>query len=587
MYENKAIHYYKKAIELDDLNYLAHTGLGRMQFSQADFAGAKQSFLKAIDGYKWDPQPYMMLSHISQLEGKFDEALEYAFDARYYGAHCTANIKIAEAYIAKSEYTHAVKFLDEAKDNNKFSFRTYALLALCQRKLSNVDEASRRLEQTPAMPLKDLMWYTEKWFLGKMTDAELIKELFDDEWRFVELALNYQEIACYEEAEKLLTLAIGLRKNGWPMLNLYNPDRLWDMYRKRETPFLHILKGYIQEKLGRTADAAKSFKDGDYFENYSNTNAPELIPALEMAAERGNAQANHYLGNFLFHTLRFDDGLKYWQAADEKAPKNAINVRNLAVHARFTEENLEKARKLYREALELNPNNLYTRLELIETERACGTSAEDILRIFQGAPQKQQDTILFNPMLSTYMEANKWAEAAEYLSKVDRHTIDEDSGWYNFAISYADYLIDQGKPAEALEWIKKSRPTPANLAYIQYTDEYIPFHKQYYITGLAYKMLGNAEEARKYFLKATEQPTDYYYFRPIENGINLLRFYVALAMKELGMDAAARTILGGVNTYREWQALVLLNLDKSEVKRWAENDPNSLIVVHKHAGPEI
>lgn len=587
MYNKKAMHYYRRAIEADDFNYKAHIGLGRMQFSQADFDGAKQSFLKALDLYKWDADSYMMLSHINQLLDDLDEALENAFSARYYGERCRANLRVGEVYIAKGQYASARKFIEEAKETNKMSLRAYALAALCERKLGKLDDAAAELDRSPEVPLKDLMWYSEKWFLGKISQSELEDALFHDEWRFLELGLDYAGLGLYDEAEKFLNIGIEQRKDGWPMLNLYNPDRIWGFYRKRETPFLHILKGYIAAKAGRADDAAKCFKDGDYFEYYVNTNEPELIPALTKAAESGNAYANHYLGNFMYHSLRLEDSLRYWRAAGEKAPKNAQNLRNLALYARFIDGDSKKAASLLREALKLNSNDAFLRVELVEAERASGAGAQDILDIYLGAPQEQKDTFLFGGLLTAYMAANRWEEAADYLTNVDRKHIDEDGAWYNFCISYADYLIDNGKPKEALQWIEKSRPNPANLGYVTYTEEWLPFHKQFYLTGLAYKMLGDKAKAEEYFRKCIEQPTDFRFFKPIENGQNLLRFYVALAVKELGMDATARTIMGGVNTYREAQALVRLRLEKAEIARWAEADPDSVVVAKKHAGPEI
>lgn len=587
MYNKKALLYYQRAVELDDMNYKAHIGLGRMLYIQADFEGAKASFHKAIGAYKWDTESYIMLAHIYQQEGNLDAALENAFSARYYGDRCRSNIKVGEVYIGKGEYSSALKFLTEAKDSNRLSLRTYALSAICERKLGKADAAKDRLEETPAVALKDLLWYSEKYFLGLISESELVTELFDDEWRFLELGLNYADLGLYDDAEKILNIGISLRKSGWPMHNLFNPERIYGLFRQRETPFLHILKGYIAARSGRTADAAKFFSDGDYFEYYVNANQPELIPAIEKAIENGNANANHYLGNFMFHYVRHDDAVKLWREADAKTPKNSVNVRNLAVYAKFIENDIDKACVLLREALALNPYELYVRQELVDTERARGASAQEILDIYLAAPEIQKATITFMPLLTAYMAAEKFADAAEFLSKVDRQYCDEDSGWYNFAISYADFLVDGGKPEEALEWIKRSRPNPRNLSYINYTEEVIAFHKEHYVAGIAYKMMGNTAEAEKSFKKAIEQPTDWYYFKPMENYSNLLRFYVALAMKELGLEVPARSMLGGVNTYRDGQALMRLTLKKSEVKRWGEIDPNSLVSAKKHIGPEI
>jgi hypothetical protein len=588
LYRKKALTYYKKSIELDDLNYKSYTGLGRLLFGYGDFESAKENFRKSIDIYKWDPEPYLMLSHIHQLQGKTEEALECAFNARYYGEWCRSNLRVGEIHILQQEYASAIGYIDEALINNKMSLRAYGLKALSLRKLGAAEEALSALDESPDAFLKDLLWYSERYFLGKLSEAELKDGLFNDDWRFLELGLVYTELGLYEEAEQLIDIGLTIQQDGWTLPQLYNPDRIWGITRQRETPFLHILKGYIAVKAGREADAKKAFAAGDYIEYHVNFNQPELEAILKTAIEYGNGAANHYLGNFLFHGFRCDEAAKFWQAAEEKCPNCSLNKRNLAVYAQFVENDKIKARDLRRAALKANPTDLFLRQELAADERACGASEADVLDLFIDAPEDQKSTFLLTRgLLAAYMSADKWKEGAEYLASLDRRYCDEDSGWYAFAIGYADHLIDANKPKEALEWIAKARPNPANLSYVNYPEEWMYLHQEYYLHGLALKMLGDSAEAEKYFRKGIEQKAELHWFKPFENYTNLLRFYTALSMKELGMEAAANCVLGGVNTYRETQALVFLGLVKSDLKRWNEQDPDSTVVVHKHAGPEI
>jgi len=235
----------------------------------------------------------------------------------------------------------------------------------------------------------------------------------------------------------------------------------------------------------------------------------------------------------------------------------------------------------------MNPYDLYLRQELIGAETACGASPDDMLRIYLDAPEEQKATYLHYGLLGAFMTAERWEDAADYLSKVDRRYCDYDSGWYNLGISYAEFLVDNGRPREALEWIAKSIPTPPNLSYAKYTDDFYLRHREHHIAGLAHRALGDEGKAGESFRKSIEQRATLYYFKPWEDMITSWRFWVALSMKELGMEAAAEGMLCGINKYRESVALIPLKLERSEFKRWAEKDPDAVVVVTEQTGPEI
>ncbi len=536
----KAMEQYRQAIELDRYNYKAYHGLGLMLYSHGDFAGAREDFEKAIECYKWDAESYLMLSHISHLDGDLDAAMEYAHSALYYGEKCGGNLKLCELSVARGQYGTAIDFGYGASLEGYGSVRSDGLLAI----------ADSRWREDPAgawgwfenlwhYELKDLTWYSEAFFSTHIDEAELHRELFDDEWRFLELALNYVDLALYEEAVKLCDIGSSIHRDGWQPEKLYNPDRISGIFRKRETPFFHLLKGWIALQTGDEEAAKRHFADGDYFEYFVNINQPEMVRVLEKAIEYGNVAACHYLGNFMYHSYRPDEALKYWQMAEGKLDCS-VNTRNLAVHAQFIEHDLEKARTLLRKALGMNSVDLFLRQELVGVERACGASPEDILRIYLDAPEVQRTTFLQYPLLTAYMDANRWEEAAEFMRTVDRRHSDTDSGWYDFCIGYAEFLVDQDAPQEALEWIGKSSPTPENLSCAAYLEVFYRRHREFHIAGLAYRMLGDESKAAESFRKSTEQPATLYYFKPWEDMITSWRFWVALSMAELGMDAAGR-----------------------------------------------
>ena len=215
LFRKEAIDYYNQAIKLDSLNYHACLGLGKLLYNHADFQGARKQLEQAIKAYKWCGEAYLMLSQIDHIQGNLDAAEERAYEARYYGEKCRGNIKIGEVLITRGEYGKAKEVLEEAVLNNARSLRTYALLALCERKMGNTDKALDQLDRTPKGALKDILWYAEAFFAGRLTASELEKELFKDEWRFLEVSLDYFLIGDLTDAEKIVDAGITLHQKGW------------------------------------------------------------------------------------------------------------------------------------------------------------------------------------------------------------------------------------------------------------------------------------------------------------------------------------------------------------------------------------
>ena len=567
---------YRQAIALDPLNSNAHLGLGKLLFTHGELAAARTELEHAIRANKWAGEAYLMLAQIDHIQGELDAAEEHAYAARYYGQKDRANLKLGEIMIARGEYRRAGDFLELALRNNADSLRTYALLALCARKSGDAKRAGEQLARSPQGPMKDLLWYSEAWLSGQFDRKQLEEALFRDEWRFLELGLNYLELGGLEDADRLADAGIALHRQGWAPEKLINPDRTWGFVRKRETPFLYLLKGAVAQRAGRTGDAARQFAAGDYFEYFVDANQPEFVPILEAAARAGSGFASYYLGNFYYHSLRPREAVAAWEAAADKHPGHPQILRNLAVYARYQEHNMEKSRKLLREGLAVSPDNMFLREELISAERALGTGPEAILALYMAAPKPQRELYLLPPLrglLDTYVEARGFQAAAEYLQSVDRSWSDDTKTWYRFCMDYADHLLGEGKPKEALLWIAKSRPNPPHLSNVNLPEDAVYRQREFFIAAQADKMVGDAAGSQKFFRRVLEEPTDLLFNDSLEDVMQRNRFYAALSMHELGMEAAARGLLGGINVYRREHSLTVLRLDAAQLKSWNARDP--------------
>ena len=584
LYRKRAMENYKAAIELDSLNYRAHLGLGKLLFAIAEFSEAEQQFKKAIESYKWAGEAYLMLAQIQHITGDVEKAAENAYLARYYGEKCRGNLKLGEILISEGEFQPASAVLEEALVNNGRSFRTYPLLALCERKGGDTGNAAAWLKRTPAGALRDLMWYSEAWFSGIIDEKALKNELFNDEWRFLELGLDYLQIGMLDEAGKIADEGISLHKSGWQTDKLLNPERLWNFKRKRENPLFYLLKGEIAKRRGISEEAEKFFLQGDYYEHYINFNQEELVPVLQDAVAAGNGYAGFWLGNFYFHNMRPMEAKAEWDVADAKHPGTPQIMRNMAVYDMHIGNDPLKSRDLLRQALALNKKDLFLRRELIAAEKVTGTSSEEILRIYLDAPAEQRDSYLFqHGLLNAFTDAGKWEEAAEYLKTVNRQWSDDVSSWYYFCVGFADFLLDKNNPEESLEWIRKCSDVPSNLSNVSLPPDYFYRQREFYIEGLAWKKIGNIDKSREFFNKVINEQTDFLFNESAERRIQQLRFYTALAMAELGMENSAVALLSSINEYRLKRGLIFLGLSKAELKKWDEMDPLAEPAMDSHA----
>jgi tetratricopeptide (TPR) repeat protein len=574
LFRQKAADLYLKSIALDSMNYHAHLGLGKLLFAHGDFKGARKQFEQTIRAYKWTGEAYLMLAQIDKIEGNLDAAENLAYDARYYGEKCRGNLLLGEILISRGEYRKAIGMLEEALVNNARSLRTYALIALCERKTGNNQKAQASLDRTPPGALRDILWYSEDYLSGRLNDRQLENELFSDEWRYLEIGMDYLSLGALKEANQFADAGIKLHAGGWETDKLFSPDRLWNFSRKRECPFLYLLKGAIARQEGRMDDAGKFFRMGDYFEHYVNTNQPEMVPVLQAAIEAGNGYASYWLGNYYYHSLRPEEAKACWDAANQQHPDNPQILRNLSLYEKVQKRDPAGSRDLLYRALELNPADVFMRLELIEAERNIGTKPRDILKIYLDAPKEQRDSYLFlHGLLEAFKNANEWNEAAGYMQTVDRQWSDDVKSWYNFCIDYADYLTGQSRPSEALQWISKSATVPPNLSNRSLPADYFYRQREFFIAGMAYKIQGEKEKSQEYFHKVIDEPTNFMFNEGFENMLQKNRFYVALAMKELGLENSAQGMLTGINDYRLKHGLIMLHLDAAELKSWSAKDP--------------
>jgi tetratricopeptide (TPR) repeat protein len=219
---------------------------------------------------------------------------------------------------------------------------------------------------------------------------------------------------------------------------------------------------------------------------------------------------------------------------------------------------------------------VFIRQRLISALGADGAGPDVLLKIYLEAPKEQRDGYLFNRgLLRTFENAGKWNEAADYLKTVDRRWSNDVRSWYDFCIGYADNLLEESRPQEALQWIAKSTPTPDNLSDINLSPDYFYRQHEYFLSGQAYKIMGETSKSQEFFRKVIDEQTDFMFNASDELRLAQLRFYVALSMKELGMEPAGRGMLVGINACRLKFGLVTLILDKSEMDRWNTKDPLS------------
>ncbi|NCB91791.1 MAG: DUF5107 domain-containing protein [Clostridia bacterium] len=523
--------YYLEGLKRDASDIRLNNSYGLLLFKRGHVKESIPYFEAAIKKQTWkNPNPYsgecyFNLGLALEADGQDDKAYDAFFKSTWSAETQSAGFYwLACLSLRKGNAAGALEFADKSMIRNWHNMKARTLKAAILRTLHQ--DASALLEESLKIdPL----------YMGLLYEKALLSSEAFDSWKekmrsephnYLELSLDYEKAGLYEDALKILQACPG------------------------KSPLCQYYQGFIYGKLSDDAAKTSSMeccKNAEKLSpDYCFPNRVEEIAILDYAIRVLDQapMAHYYLGNLLYDKKQYEAATKHWETAVEEKDDLAMAYRNLSI-AYFNKKNdTAGALKYIEKACQLDPEYPRFWLEYDQLAAKTNQSIEDRIQLMESHLEVtcQRDD-LYLRYITLLNCTERYTEALDALKSHRFHPWEGGEGkvstQYRYAlINLAINKIADSKPEDAIELLSASLTYPENLGEGKLPN--VPDNEAYYYMGIAYRMLNDETNSRKYFTLASmgseepgsvlyynDQPSDYIY-------------YQGLARMELGEENAAR-----------------------------------------------
>lgn len=527
--------YYLEGLKRDPGDIRINNAYGLLLFRRGCFEEAEGYFKKAIERLtELHPNPYFGEPFYNLgLALFYQEKFDAAYDAFFKATWTDEEQERAFYYLAaidtrRGDYQKALNLVDKGLVKNVHNVKARGLKAIILAKLGRMKEAKNYIKENLQVDPFDYVSRFEEAFLNGGTEEGLaaIRELDRD---FHEPALaaarDFAESGCYEEAIRVLR-----------------------SYRGEDKPLLHYYAGFYFSKLGRGEEAAEEWQEAEEADpTYTFPNKPEDIQVLTGAikAYPKGAKAYYYLGCLYYDKLQYDRSINLWERAERLDSAYPTLERNLAIAYFNKRKDPEKALDRLEKAFTLDPTDAQIFLELDQLHKKLGYRFEDRLADYQKyADLYQNRDDIYTEYVTVLNEAGRYQEAYDAIMAHQFQTWEGAEGkistqFKTALLELAKEAMERGDFKCARAHLKEALSYPLNLGEgrLEGTKD----NHLYYFLGVVHQQLGEDEEAKACFRKATlgdMEPAGmlYYYDQPAD-----MILYQGLAFEKLGDQRQANT----------------------------------------------
>ncbi len=546
-----ALDYYEEALRRDpnDVRCLNQTGLWYLR--RGRFEQAETYLRRAVRNWqKRNPNPYdgealFNLAVALKYQDRQQEAYEWFWkstwnkawaDAGYFEAACIST--------SQGRYDDA---LDEVNRslvfntcNHKARALKAAILRLLQRgqqkgglQMGSSKELNERLALIKESIQLDRFNYGilyEQYLLTK--DEDLLKQMVEmmhgNVYNYHELALDYAQAGLWQDAEAILTIPAVAKR------------------LKEASPLTSYYLGFFKESQGEGEEAKRLYGQAEQTDSYCCfPNRLEDVNVLE-SAKRMNpegAKAPYYLGCLYYAARQYEPAMENWELSARLDPTFPTVWRNLALGLFNKQDRQQEGLEYMEKAFSLDESDdrvlmeldqLYKRLHKPHQERL------DFLRRYPQLIRRRDDLVLEEITL-----LNQLGRYEEAMHLLDAHTFHPwEGGEGKVPAQYQICRVELAKQAiAAKEYQKAVGLLNECLTYPHHLGEGKLYGAQendfFYLLGVAHEALGDTEQARTCWQKATEGPQEpaaaIYYNDAKPDKI----FYQGLALRRLGREDEA------------------------------------------------
>ncbi len=526
------VKYYEEALKRDPNHILTNTRLG-IHYHRLGLLDKAEEHLRVAVGRVTAnhtraayAEPLYYLGAVLLQQEKLDEAYDVLYAATWSDAWTSpAYYLLATIDGRRGDFARAMEHIEHAITANGRNTEALALQAALLRRNGETDAAQEVVDLALSRDPLNLTALNEKYLLDQKSVD--LKALYRDEAdNYLLTAGRYGDAGLYEDAIGLLELAAG-SSNA----------------RLASNPLIHYALGFYAEKSGRTHEA------GTHYAKAATLPVDRVFPwgfttrrVLEAAVEANpqDAHALYLLGN----TLADSDPQKaanLWKKAIAIDGTNARYYRNLAfVQAQIFDE-ITEAVKNIEKAVSLAPDDPRILLEADTYYEAARRSPAERLEFLARYPRTVSEWDQLNiRRISLLNFAGRYDESIDVLKNshfyvAEVSSINPHSEWSNAHLYRGIGRLAAGNTEQALADFRTVLDFPRNLEVVRDARAGIA----HYWIGKALQAQGKSAEAKEAF----EQIASFRTQRGFGGGDTpLLRYYAALALRELGQNDRADAI---------------------------------------------
>ncbi|GHU88639.1 hypothetical protein FACS1894155_03900 [Bacteroidia bacterium] len=558
--------YYLEALNREPDDIRCNNAIGLLYMRRGQFAKAEPYFRKAIETLTernpnpYDGEPYYNLGWCLKMQGNLDDAYEAFYksawnatwqDPAYFGL---AQIDTYRASGGKREtdivcstirWEDALDKVERCLVKNWHNHKARQLKSSILRKLKKNDEALRWIEDSLAIDGFNMGCRFEKYLITK--DPAVLEEMnrLMRGWShgYIEYSLDYAAAGLYEEAELLLKQCLPVND---------------DSENGPVYPMVYYALGYFAFQRGNSAYSQVYYKQAAQANpDKCFPNRIEEVNILQnaMLVNPSDAKAPYYLGNFWYAARQYENAVSCWEqsvALDNTFP---TVLRNLALAYYNKRGKKTKARQLLEKAFELDTTDARILMELDQLYKKLGLPyAERLAFLEKHLSLVEQRDDLCIERITLYNQLGQYEKARDLIASRQFHPWEggegKVTGQFTLChIGLAKQAISEKRFDDALAFLCRTDYYPHNLGegkLINIEENDINYYK-----GLAFKGLGDEENANKYFRKATQGSSEpqlaFFYNDQSPDQI----FYQGLAWRALEEEEKAQELFKKLITHGE------------------------------------
>ena len=522
--------YWREGLRRDPGDSRLNNAMGLWHLRRGEFAGAEEHFQRAAarltlrnpNPYEGEPYYNLGLARMYQFNGAG------AYDALHkavwnYAWQNPGYYALASLTTGRDELTLALEQVEQSLLTNGLDLKARALKAAILRKLNRDSEASALIDDSLAFDRFDFRAMAERFLLSNnLNDLEaFVAALEADVQTLLDVVYDLAWSGLHSDAFLLLDSCIGRQGMDHPML--------W-----YTLSWLAALSGRDTQALQYTekAEAASSL-------HCFPARLEEMIVLEDCLRRRPqSARACYYLGNLYYDKRRYEDAIGCWRRATELDAAFSIPFRNLGIAEFNILHNPQTANRMYASAFNANREDARVLFEWDQLQkRAALASPEERLRFLVKhrtlVDQRDDLSVEYITLLNL---CGQWREALKQLRARRFSPWEGGEGLVSAQYVYAHRALgcaalEAGRAQEALNHFEAARHYPHNLGEGKHL---LTLERDLdYLSGLAARDSGDGDLALRYWNAAAAPLAD----------LGIHSYFQALALRELGKNEAARTVL--------------------------------------------